>query len=53
MNTGWRLPHKFLRRLLHYYGVELQHLNPNGVQHISTFIVLCEGYLGIEPYFKL
>ena len=23
--------HKFLRGLLHYYKVELQHLNPNGI----------------------
>ena len=23
-------PHRFLRGLLHYYGIELQHLNPNG-----------------------
>ena len=22
-------PHRFLRGLLHYYGIELQHLNPN------------------------
>jgi hypothetical protein len=31
----------------------LQHLNPNGIQHIAAFIALCEGYLGIEPHFKL
>jgi hypothetical protein len=24
-------PHKFLQGMLHYYKVELQHLNPNGV----------------------
>jgi hypothetical protein len=46
-------PHKFLRGLLHYYGIELQHLNPNGIQHISAFITLYEGYLGIEPHFEL
>ena len=23
-------PHQFLRGLLHYYEIELQHLNPNG-----------------------
>ena len=23
--------HRFLRGLLHYYGLELQHLNPNGI----------------------
>ena len=24
-------PQRFLRGLLHYYGIELQHLNPNGI----------------------
>jgi hypothetical protein len=46
-------PHNFLHGLLHHYGIELQHLNTNGIQHISAFIVLCEGYLGIESYFEL
>jgi hypothetical protein len=39
--------------LLHYYDIELQHLNPNEIQHIMAFIELCEGYLGIEPHFDL
>ena len=46
-------PHRFFRGLLHYYGLELQHLNPNRIQHISAFVTLCEGYLGIEPHFEL
>ena len=46
-------PHRFLQGLLHHYGIELQHLNPNGIQHISAFFTLCEGYLGIEPHFEL
>jgi hypothetical protein len=45
--------HRFLLGLLHYYKIELQHLNPYGIQHIEAFIVLCEGYLGIEPHFDL
>jgi len=29
---GFVIPvHKFLRGLLHYYKIELQHLNPNGI----------------------
>ena len=29
---GFMIPaHRFLRRLLHYYKIELQHLNPNGI----------------------
>jgi len=46
-------PHPFHRGLLHHYQIELQHLNPNGIQHIAAFITLCEGYLGIEPHFEL
>ena len=51
---GFTTPaHKFLRGLLHYYKVELQHLTPNGIQHIAAFIALCEGFLGISPHFDL
>ena len=33
---GFATPaHKFLRGLLNYYNVELQHLTPNGIQHIA------------------
>jgi hypothetical protein len=43
----------FFRGLLHYYGLELVHLNPNSILHISVFIHLCEAFLGIPPYFAL
>lgn len=48
---GFSVPtHAFFRRLLDYYGLQLHHLNPNGILHISIFITLCEAYLGIEPH---
>ena len=51
---GFAIPaHKFLRGLFDYYQVELQHLTPNRVQHIATFVTLCEGFLGISPHFDL
>ena len=51
---GFAIPaHQFLRGLLDYYQVELQHLNPNGIQHIAAFVALCEGFLGISPHFDL
>ena len=51
---GFATPaHRFFRGLWHYYQIELQHLNPNGIRHITVFIALCEGYLGIEPHFEL
>lgn len=31
----------------------MQHLNPNGIQHLAAFVALCEGYLGIGPHFDL
>ena len=45
--------HNIFRRLLFHCQIELQHLNPNGIQHISTFVALCEGFLGIPPIFDL
>ena len=45
--------HRFLWGLLHYYKIELQHLNPYGIQHMAAFIALCEGFLGISPHFNL
>ena len=36
---GFAVPtHRFLRGLLDYYEVELQHLTPNGVQHMAAFV---------------
>jgi len=46
-------PHPFFQGLPHHYQIELQHLNPNRIQHIMAFIAMCEGYLGIEPHFEL
>jgi hypothetical protein len=43
----------FLRGLLHYYGLTLNHLTPNAVLHTSIFVHLCEAYLGICPSFTL
>jgi len=47
------LAHNFLRVMLHFYKIELQHLNPNGIQHMAAFVALCEGFLGISPHFDL
>jgi hypothetical protein len=41
-------PHRFLCGLLHYYGLEIQHLTPNGIQHIATSVALYEGFLGVD-----
>jgi hypothetical protein len=43
----------FLCGLLHFYRIELVHLTPNSVMIISTFVHLCEAYLGIVHHFHL
>ena len=51
---GFGLPlQPFVRGLLFFYGLEIQHLNPNAVLHMACFITLCEAFLGIAPHFKL
>ena len=51
---GFALPtSSFFRGLLHWYGYELAHLNPNSVLHVATFIHLCEVFLGVCPHFNL
>jgi hypothetical protein len=39
--------------LLFFYSIELVHLVPNSIIIISTFIHLCEAYLGIASHFHL
>jgi hypothetical protein len=45
--------HPFLHLLLWYYGLELHHLTPSRVLHITVFITLCEAYQGVDPYLDL
>ena len=42
--------HWFLCGLLNEWGLELQHLNPMGVLHITGFVTVCEAFLGMEPH---
>jgi hypothetical protein len=51
---GFGVPtHQFLRSLLQFYGLELHHLSPLGILHVTAFITLCEAYMGIEPHINL
>ena len=43
----------FFSGLLRYYRIQLHHLTPNSLVHISIFVHLCEAFLGIEPHFEL
>ncbi|KAK1614281.1 hypothetical protein QYE76_019798 [Lolium multiflorum] len=45
--------HPFLRGLVFVYGLQLHHLTPNSILHISIFITLCESFLGVQPNWAL
>ncbi|KAK1694763.1 hypothetical protein QYE76_011460 [Lolium multiflorum] len=45
--------HDFLCGLLFMYGLQLHHLTPNSILHISIFITLCESFLGVQPNWSL
>ena len=45
--------HPFLVQLLWLYGIQLHHLTPDCILHISCFITFCEGYLDIHPHLGL
>jgi hypothetical protein len=51
---GFGVPaRRFMRALLHYYGVELHNFNPNSIAQAAIFAAVCEGFLGIDPHWDL
>jgi hypothetical protein len=49
-HAGLVLPlSSFFLTLLEYYGLQLQHLSPNSIALVATFIHLCEMYVGVRP----
>jgi hypothetical protein len=46
-------PSCFMQALCHHYGVELQHFSPNAITAAAVFAAVCEGYLGMMPYWDL
>jgi hypothetical protein len=46
-------PSRFMRVILHYYGVELHLLAPNFVSQAAILAAIYKGYLGVEPHWKL
>ena len=43
----------FFRGLFFHWGVQVHHLTPSSILHISVFVHLCEAFLGIEPHFDV
>ncbi|KAE8786213.1 hypothetical protein D1007_39998 [Hordeum vulgare] len=51
---GFGLPaSSFFFEWLHFFGLQPHHLAPNAILQLSAFVVLCEGFLGIEPRLDL
>jgi hypothetical protein len=44
---------RFMRAILHFYGVELHNLSPNSITQAAIFMAVCEGFLGIGPHWDL
>jgi hypothetical protein len=44
---------RFMRAILHFYGVELHNLSPNSIAQAAIFAAVCEGFLGIDPHWDL
>ncbi|KAE8797209.1 hypothetical protein D1007_27636 [Hordeum vulgare] len=51
---GFGLPASdFFARFLTFFGLQPHHLAPNTILQLASFIVLCEGFLWIEPRLDL
>jgi hypothetical protein len=46
-------PSKFLSSIMNYLGCSVVHLNANVVSTLSSFVMLCECWLGIPPDISL
>jgi hypothetical protein len=51
IEPGLALPaSEFFRGLLHYYGIEQVHMNPNGIFHTTIFVHFCKAFVGIKVH---
>ncbi|KAE8816244.1 hypothetical protein D1007_06372 [Hordeum vulgare] len=47
---GFGLPaSSFFAEWLHFFDLQPHHLAPNAILQLATFVVLCEGFVGIDP----
>ena len=44
---------EFFHALLQFWGIQLHHLTPQSILHLSVFTHFCETFLGILPHFHL
>ncbi|KAE8775196.1 hypothetical protein D1007_52343 [Hordeum vulgare] len=51
---GFGLPaSSFFAEWLQFFGLQPHHLAPNAILQLAAFVVLCEGFVGIEPRVNL
>ncbi|KAE8815377.1 hypothetical protein D1007_07222 [Hordeum vulgare] len=51
---GFGLPAStFFPNFLTFFGLQPHHLAPNAILQLASFVILCEGFLGIEPRLDL
>ncbi|KAE8791275.1 hypothetical protein D1007_34269 [Hordeum vulgare] len=51
---GFGLPvSPFFSDWLNFFGLQPHHLAPNAILQLSAFVILCKGFLGIEPRLDL
>ena len=54
VERGLTLPvSEFFYRLLQFWGIQLHHLTPQSILHLSIFTHFCEAFLGLLPHFHL
>ena len=54
VERGLALPvSEFFYRLLQFWGIQLHHLTPQSILHLSIFTHFCEAFLGILQHFHL
>ena len=54
VERGLALPvSEFFYRILHFWGIQLHHLTPQSILHLSIFTHFCEAFLGILTHFHL
>ena len=54
VERGLTLPvSEFFYRLLQFWRVQLHHLTPQSILHLSIFTHFCEAFLGLLPHFHL
>ncbi|KAE8767075.1 hypothetical protein D1007_61611 [Hordeum vulgare] len=51
---GFGLPTSdFFSHFLTFFGLQPHHLAPNAILQLASFVILCEGFIGIEPCMDL